>query len=60
VERLAKIYPSFYTILPYQRELGGYPHEKEVVDWLKLAAPQAALKDIRANINDLRVIKIAH
>jgi len=57
VERLAKIYPSFYTILPYQRELGGYPHEKEVVDWLKLAAPQAALKDIRANINDLRVIK---
>jgi len=57
VERLAKIYPSFYTILPYERELGGYPHEKEVVDWLKLAAPQAALKDIRANINDLRVIK---
>src|SRR5208283_3647538 len=57
VERLAKIYPSFYTILPYERELGGYPHEKETVEWLKLAAPQATLKDIRANINDLRVIK---
>ncbi len=57
VERLAKIYPSFYTILPYERELGGYPHEKETVDWLKLAAPQATLKDIRGNINDLRVIK---
>jgi len=57
VEHLAKIYPTFYTILPYQRELGGYPHEKEVVDWLKLAAPQAVVKDIRANINDLRVVK---
>jgi Xaa-Pro aminopeptidase len=57
VERLAKIYPSFYTILPYQRELGGYPHEKEVVDWLKLAAPQAVVKDIRGNINGLRVVK---
>ncbi len=57
VERLAKIYPSLYTILPYERELGGYPHEKETVDWLKLAAPQATLKDIRGNINDLRVIK---
>ena len=57
VERLAKIYPSFYTILPYQRELGGYPHEKEVVDWMKLAAPQATLKDIRTNITDLRAVK---
>jgi len=57
VERLAKIYPSLYTILPFQRELGGYPHEKEVVDWLKLAAPQVTLKDIRGSINDLRVVK---
>jgi Xaa-Pro aminopeptidase len=57
VERLAKIYPSFYTILPYQRELGGYPHEKEVVDWMKLAAPQETLKDIRTNITDLRAVK---
>ena len=57
VERLAKIYPAFYTILPYQRELGGYPHEKEVVEWMKLVAPQVALKDIRTNITDLRAIK---
>ena len=33
VERLARIYPTFYTIVPYPRELGGYPHEKAVVDW---------------------------
>ncbi len=57
VERLAKIYPTFYTILPYQRELGGYPHEKETVDWLKLAAPQVNAKDIRTNITDLRAVK---
>ena len=57
VERLAKIYPAFYTILPYQHELGGYPHEKEVVEWMKLAAPQATLKDIRSNITDLRAVK---
>jgi Xaa-Pro aminopeptidase len=57
VERLARIYPNFYTILPYQHELGGYPHEKETVDWLKLAAPQAQLKDIRSEIADLRMVK---
>jgi Xaa-Pro aminopeptidase len=57
LERLAKFYPSFYTILPYEKELGGYPHERETVDWLKLAAPQVNLKDIRGNIIDFRLIK---
>ncbi len=57
VERLAKIYPSFYPILPYEKELGGYPHEKEVVDWLQQAAPQATLKDIRAQISAMRQVK---
>jgi Xaa-Pro aminopeptidase len=57
VEKLAKTFPNFYTILPYQKELGGYPHEKAVVDWLQLAAPQAKLKDIRAQIGALRQIK---
>jgi Xaa-Pro aminopeptidase len=57
VEQLAKFYPSFYTALPYEREMGGYPHEKETVDWLKIAAPQAALKDIRTNIEALREVK---
>jgi Xaa-Pro aminopeptidase len=57
VERLAKTYPHLYTILPYETELGGYPHEKEVVDWLQLAAPQAQLKDIRQQIYALRQIK---
>lgn len=57
VERLAKIYPNVYTILPYDTELGGYPHEKEVSDWLQLAAPQAKLKDIRQQIWTMRPIK---
>jgi len=57
IEKLARFYPAFYTILPYEKELGGFPHEKETVDWLKLAVPQANLKDIRTNITDLRLIK---
>lgn len=57
VENLAKLYSSFYTNLPYDKELGGYPHEKAVVDWLQLAAPQVALKDVRAQIAAMRPVK---
>jgi Xaa-Pro aminopeptidase len=57
VEKLATGSANFCTILPYERELGGYPHEKEVVDWLHLAAPAAKLKDIRLQIAALRQIK---
>ncbi len=57
VERLAKFSPNIYTILPYEKELGGYPHEKAVFDWLQLAVPQSKLKDIRAQIGALRQIK---
>jgi Xaa-Pro aminopeptidase len=57
MEVLALEFPTVYTILPYQRELGGYPHEKEVVDWLRQAIPQETAKDMRGNISDLRAIK---
>jgi Xaa-Pro aminopeptidase len=57
VESLLKSYNAVYTILPYTHELGGYPHEKETVEWLKIAAPQAEAKDIRKQIYELRVIK---
>ena len=57
VEKLARYYPNFATILPYDKEIGGYPHEKAVVDWLQLAAPGAKLKDIRGAIETLRTIK---
>ena len=56
LERLAKIYSTLYTILPYEKENGGFPHEKAVTDWIKLAAPQAKLKDIRPSIELLRQI----
>jgi Xaa-Pro aminopeptidase len=57
VEKVAKTYPTLCTILPYEKELGGYPHEKNVVDWLQLIAPQNKLKDVRQAIYALRQIK---
>jgi Xaa-Pro aminopeptidase len=57
VEKLARLYSNFATILPYEKETGGYPHEKAVVDWMRLAAPAAKLKDIRPAIESLRMIK---
>jgi Xaa-Pro aminopeptidase len=57
LERLAKLYPTIYTILPYEKENGGYPHEKAVVDWIHSSVPQTKLKDIRSNIGELRQIK---
>ena len=59
VEKLAKLYFNLYTILPYEKENGGYPHEKAVIDWLQLAVPQAKLKDVRSQIDSLRQIKSA-
>jgi Xaa-Pro aminopeptidase len=57
LEKLAGLYKSFYTILPYQKENGGYPHEKEVVDFLQSVTPQAKLQDIRSQITNLRQVK---
>jgi Xaa-Pro aminopeptidase len=57
LEKLAKLYPTIYTILPYEKENGGYPHEKEVADWIHTSVPQTKLRDIRLNIEDLRQIK---
>lgn len=57
VERLSRAYSSFYTILPYEKEGGGYPHEKEVIDWLQLVAPRAQPKDVRGNIAAMRQVK---
>jgi len=57
VEKLAKVYPRVYTIPPYEKENGGYPHEKQVVGWLEQAAPQAKLEDVRGKIETMRLIK---
>lgn len=57
VEKLAKTSPQIYTILPYEKENGGYPHEREVVDWLGQVAPNSKLQDIRAQISAMRQVK---
>jgi Xaa-Pro aminopeptidase len=57
VESLAKLYSVFYTILPYDKELGGYPHEKTVADWLQLATPKVTLKDVHGQIAAMRPVK---
>ncbi len=57
VENLAKFYSTFYTVLPYRQENGGYPHEKAVTDWLAMVAPQTKLKDIRLQIDGQRQTK---
>jgi len=50
VENLAKTFPTS-TRFFLSKRTRGYPHEKAVVDWLQLAAPNAKLKDIRAQIS---------
>lgn len=57
LQQIAKTYPTIYTILPYETEMGGYPHEKEESDWLDKNDPQVKRKDIRAQIGVLRQIK---
>jgi Xaa-Pro aminopeptidase len=57
VEKLSKTYPNFYTILPYRKENGGYPHEKEWTSWLEQVVPQAKIGDVRSRIGALRQIK---
>jgi len=57
VEQLAHLYHDFFTILPYEQENGGYPHEKEFTAWLAGLAPKVAFQDIRAQISRLREIK---
>jgi Xaa-Pro aminopeptidase len=57
VEQLAHLYHDFFTILPYEQENGGYPHEKEFAAWLAGLAPKVAFQDIRPPISRLREIK---
>lgn len=57
LEKLAVLYPNFYTVLPFQKELGGYPHEKEWNQYLQQIAPQTKLNDLRAKIGAMRQIK---
>lgn len=57
VKKIAGSYPHIYTILPYEAEMGGYPHEQDEMEWLQKDAPQLKRKDIREQIGALRQIK---
>jgi Xaa-Pro aminopeptidase len=57
LQKIGKLYPEIYTILPYETEMGGYPHEKEEMEWLDKNEPQLKRKDIREQIGTLRQIK---
>jgi Xaa-Pro aminopeptidase len=57
LQKIATSYPQVYTVLPYETEMGGYPHEKDEMDWLDKNAPQLKRADIREKIAALRQIK---
>jgi Xaa-Pro aminopeptidase len=57
LQKVATTQPEIYTVLPYETEMGGYPHEKDEVEWLDKNVPQLKRTDIREKIAALRQIK---
>jgi Xaa-Pro aminopeptidase len=57
LQKIATTYPEIYTVLPYETEMGGYPHEKDEMDWLDKSVPGLKRADIREKIAALRQIK---
>jgi Xaa-Pro aminopeptidase len=56
LQKLAPIFPTFYTLLPGQRET-GYPHRSNWAAWLKEALPAAQWSNVAGGIGELRQIK---
>jgi Xaa-Pro aminopeptidase len=56
LEKLGKIFSSFYTILPQAADV-GYPSAANWQAWLKEALPQAGLQDITAQLGAMRQVK---
>jgi Xaa-Pro aminopeptidase len=56
LEDLAKVYPTFYTLLAGQQE-EGYPHLRNWSEWLKHTVPSANVRDITPAISALRQVK---
>jgi Xaa-Pro aminopeptidase len=57
LQKIATTQPQIYTILVYETEMGGYPHEKDEMEWLDKNVPQLKRADIREKIAALRQIK---
>jgi Xaa-Pro aminopeptidase len=56
LEKLAKIFSNFYTILPHANA-DGYPHAQNWYNWLKQTLPQANLRDITSTLGAMRQVK---
>ena len=56
LEKLAKIYPRFSTLLPPKQE-EGYPHFGISVGMIRTAVPHAQLVDITQQIDTMRQVK---
>jgi len=56
LQRVAPVFPTFYTMLPRNPET-GYPHARNWQKWLVDAVPGAKLQEVRRAIAALRQIK---
>lgn len=56
LEKLAKTYPDFYTLIAPTDE-DGYPHFTKMNDWLRNALPHATLLDITPTLDAMRQVK---
>src|SRR5579863_8248794 len=57
LQKIATTYGQVYTVLPYETEMGGYPHEKDEMEWLDKNVPGLKRADIREKIAAMRQIK---
>jgi Xaa-Pro aminopeptidase len=57
LQKFASSYPQVYTVLPYETEMGGYPHEKDEMEWVDKNVPQLKRADVREKIAAMRQIK---
>jgi Xaa-Pro aminopeptidase len=58
LEKLARAYSNFYTVVPPQHE-DGYPHFTESAAQIRAAIPNATLKDIAPDLSAMRQVKSA-
>ena len=56
LDRLAKSYPDFYTLIAPADE-DGYPHFTRMNDWLRAALPHSTLRDITPALDAMRQVK---
>jgi len=57
LDRLAKVFTNFYTVMPRGDNEAGFPHARNWQNWLSQALPQASLKEVRPAISAMRQYK---